>query len=201
MWGLSGKLRKKYGVEGDVREVLYSVSGGKGGLLALLLLLANGRLWSACCCWSCRRGELPCSHPPSLPSLLLLLLLPSSLPAVGRRVCGRHRRAAFPGRRRPRPCRSRHVWRCARRDRHRHVQRPHAGEAALQTLPRCCCLCLRRLRLRRRLNKPPFAHLPSSLCSGFPPLHPLNGWLQNSRIGGWYARMFVAVGDSSRIKD
>lgn len=25
MWGISGKLKKKYGVEGDVREVLYEV--------------------------------------------------------------------------------------------------------------------------------------------------------------------------------
>ena len=27
MWGLSGKLKKKYGVEGDVREQLYKVGG------------------------------------------------------------------------------------------------------------------------------------------------------------------------------
>lgn len=26
MWGISGKLKKKYGVEGDVRECLYRVS-------------------------------------------------------------------------------------------------------------------------------------------------------------------------------
>jgi hypothetical protein len=26
MWGIGGKLRRKYGVEGDVREALYKVS-------------------------------------------------------------------------------------------------------------------------------------------------------------------------------
>lgn len=34
MWGISGKLRKKYGVEGDVRQELYKAStqfGGVGG--------------------------------------------------------------------------------------------------------------------------------------------------------------------------
>jgi hypothetical protein len=28
MWGISGKLRKKYGVEGDVRQALYKVGNG-----------------------------------------------------------------------------------------------------------------------------------------------------------------------------
>ena len=30
MWGIGGKLKKKYGVEGDVRQALYKVRGWRG---------------------------------------------------------------------------------------------------------------------------------------------------------------------------
>lgn len=30
MWGISGRLKKKYGVEGDVRQVLYEVRRSLG---------------------------------------------------------------------------------------------------------------------------------------------------------------------------
>lgn len=60
MWGISGKLKKKYGVEGDVREVLYEV---RRQLAAPLLTPWTEQwrgMWGRCCTRRACGLRVPC---------------------------------------------------------------------------------------------------------------------------------------------